>query len=223
MGRACALVEQMGKDTASLKDACQYLDVSSDRRAQIIIATVYEALAKAELKAPARVHGTFIAAGGTLDAYAAVGRVLGGAKASVLMVDPYADVKIVMEYAVLAPENVPIQVLADSDKKKHKATLKPAAERYEQQFRGSRAPLEVRLAPANTLHDRLIIVDHNSVWLLGQSFNALAERSPTSLIRANDETAQMKIAAYGAPCARKATVAACYNRRVTSRALMKRE
>jgi hypothetical protein len=131
----------------------------------------------------------------TFDAYAAVGKVLGAAKASVLMVDPYADVKI-LGFAVLAPDNVPVQVLADGAK--YKPTLKLAAERFGQQFRASRAPLEVRLSPPKTLHDRLIIVDNANVWLLGQSFNALAEGSPTSLIRENDETAQMKIAVYGA-------------------------
>jgi hypothetical protein len=54
----------------------------------------------------------------------------------------------------------------------------------------------ISLAPAKTLHDRLIIVDEAIVWLLGQSFNKLAERSHTSIVRVDTETAALKIRAY---------------------------
>jgi hypothetical protein len=49
-----------------------------------------------------------------LDAYAAVGKVLGAAKADVLMVDPYADEKAVTEYALLVPDNVTVRLVADT-------------------------------------------------------------------------------------------------------------
>jgi hypothetical protein len=48
-------------------------------------------------------------------------------------------------------------------------------------------------------HDESInchIIDKSVAFDLGQSFNALAERSPTSLIRSDPETASLKIAAY---------------------------
>jgi hypothetical protein len=61
---------------------------------------------------------------------------------------------------------------------------------------GSVRPLEARLAPDRSLHDRLIIIDERDSWSLGQSFNALAARAPTSLIRADTETAQLKIQAH---------------------------
>jgi hypothetical protein len=50
------------------------------------------------------------------------------------------------------------------------------------------------LAPAKTLHDRLIIVDNADVWLVGQSFNRLAERAPTTLARMNPEAGALKMA-----------------------------
>jgi hypothetical protein len=142
LGRAFALVEQaMGElQAAILMVACQHLNGPlREQNAQTVASYVYQALAKAELEAPARVQGAFIAAGHTLDAYAVVGRVLGMAKQSVLMVDPYADFKIVTEYAVLAPENVAVQILTDATS--HKSTLKPAAEKWSQQFGQTRAPL----------------------------------------------------------------------------------
>jgi hypothetical protein len=178
-----------------MRVACQNLPtVLREINAQTIASFVHQALAQVELIAPARVQGSFVAAGSTLDAYAAVGRVLGMAKTDVLMVDPYADVKAVTQYAVLAPDSVAVRILADAAS--HKATLKPAAEKWVQQFGQSRAPLEVRLAPAKTLHDRLIIVDGIDVWGLGQSFNKLAERAHTSLVRMDPETGALKVAAY---------------------------
>jgi hypothetical protein len=79
------------------------------------------------------------------------------------------------------------------------SALKPAAEHWRQQF-GALRPLEVRLAPAKALHDRLIQVDGSTVWVLGQSFNGLATRAHTSLVRMDDpESAALKIAAYAVP------------------------
>jgi hypothetical protein len=90
-------------------------------------------------------------------------------------------------------------VLADTAE--HKKTLGPAAQRWAQQFAKTRPPLEIRLAPAKTLHDRLIIVDEADAWTVGQSFNKLAERAPTSLVRADPETGALKISAM-ARCGR---------------------
>ena len=56
--------------------------------------------------------------------------------------------------------------------------------------------MEVRLAAARTLHDRLVIVEDRDAYTLGQSFNRLAKRAPTSLVRADAETAKMKAVAY---------------------------
>jgi hypothetical protein len=108
------------------------------------------------------------------------------------MVDPYADHNIV-QFANLAPSKVAVHVLADTKRCK-KDTLKPAAEKWVRQFH-DRPPLEVRLAPPLTLHDRYIITD-KEVWDLGQSFNQLAERSPTSLERSASETEAEKLEWY---------------------------
>jgi hypothetical protein len=101
-----------------------------------------------------------------------VGKALSEAKADVLMVDPYADATALTDYAVLAPDMVPVRLLARADRK---SLLKPAADRWVQQFKDR--PLAVRLAPAKTLHDRLILVDGKTAWVSGQSFNKLAERA----------------------------------------------
>ena len=115
------------------------------------------------------------------------------ATSDLLIVDPYLDEKALTDYALLAREDVRVRLLADE--KAHKASLKPAAARWSIQFKGLR-PLEVRLAPAKSLHDRLIIVDEATVWVLTQSLNRIATRSPASIVLAGPEVATLKVEAY---------------------------
>jgi hypothetical protein len=107
----------------------------------------------------------------------------------------WPDGKALTDFAVLAAEKVSLTLLAD--RKTVKPGLKPAAAAWVKQYSAQR-PLEVRLAPAGTLHDRLIIVDAKEVWVLTQSFNAFAARAPATIVRTDDETAALKVAAYDA-------------------------
>lgn len=198
LGRAAALVEAVGNyaDTAMFNIAAGSLGgVARAQYAHEIMVILNRALAKAELAAPASARGSFLPAGEPFSAINAVAKVLGSAKASALIVDPYADGNLLTEFAVLLPNGVPLQVLADEAD--HKPALKSVAAAYCQQY-GNTRPLEVRLAPAKTLHDRIILIDGREAWSLGQSFNALAKRAPTSLVRADAETAALKVSAYGA-------------------------
>jgi hypothetical protein len=108
LGRAAALIAETSDQATAItfQNCAQFLAVNRAYNAQAIMAIIYSALAKAELKAPAAVQGTFIPAGHAFDAFAAVGKVLGTAKTDVLMVDPYADEKVLTDYALLAPEQV---------------------------------------------------------------------------------------------------------------------
>jgi hypothetical protein len=102
LGRANALVAATGDtaNTIALRIASQHLNSPlREQNAQTISAIVYTALATAELAAPAQLQGSFIAAGHTLDAMAVVGNVLRKAATDVLLVDPYADERVVTEYA----------------------------------------------------------------------------------------------------------------------------
>lgn len=196
LGRASALVEAVGNlaDITAFNVSAQNLNGAlRASNAQTISVIVQRALAKAEMNAPASVKGAFVAAGSAFVAFAAVGKVVSQAKIGVLIVDPYADEKALTDFAVQAQEGVAIRILADEASLK--PTLKPAKERWIQQFGGAR-PIEVRLAAAKTLHDRLIFLDVKDVWSLTQSLNAFAARSPASIIRLDGEISVMKIAAY---------------------------
>ncbi|MPZ35770.1 MAG: phosphatidylserine/phosphatidylglycerophosphate/cardiolipin synthase family protein [Rhodospirillales bacterium] len=161
---------------------------------QHVLVIVHRAFARAELAAPAAIQGAFIPVGGTFTAFSALTKIFETATSSILIVDPHADGNLLSEYALSAPENVTVMVLADQAT--HKPGLKPAAQHWVNQYGQSR-PLQIRLAPERTLHDREIIVDDRDVWSLGQSFNALAKRSSTSLGCVDADTAKLKISAYG--------------------------
>lgn len=159
-----------------------------------ILQCLYNALAYVGRSAPSSLRGAFVPAGNAHDAIAAVGKILGEAKQSVMLIDPYADAAILERYALFAAEGVTVEVLADAADVK--ATLKPAAEAWVKQY-GTSRPLSVRLGPAKALHDRLIILDQTVAYTVGQSFNALAARAPTSINRIVDaETARRKIEAH---------------------------
>lgn len=202
LARVVARLEQSADpgdriDAGFFKAACDGLGstVVHETSVQTIVLILHRALARAEARAPAAAQGAFLPAGDAFTALVAVGKVLGGAQASALIVDPYASENLLTEFAVLAPEGIAVRVLAD--KADCKPGLKPAAERWVAQYGGKR-PLDVRLAAKKSLHDRLIAVDERHAWSVGQSFNALAQRAPTSLVRVDPETARMKIDAYDA-------------------------
>jgi hypothetical protein len=199
LGRAAALIAEAGdsSDIVLFKTAVGALTSlhTRDRAREDIALVLYRALAVAEIRAPLSAQGTFIPAGNSFDAFAAMGKVLGTATRDILIVDPYLDEKALTDFAPLAREGVSIRLLADAHT--YKPTLIPASKRWATQY-GSARPLAVRLAPARTLHDRIIIADAAGVWVLTQSLNAFAARSPASIVRVDEETAALKVSAYDA-------------------------
>jgi hypothetical protein len=141
---------------------------------QAIAAIVNRALAKAELMAPASISGKFITSGNTFDAFAAVGKVLERAKRFALFVDPFADHKLLEQFALLAPDGIAIRVLTTS---KQELTLVPAAQHWRNQFGGSR-PLEIRFLPPRHLHDQYIFIDGTEAWSFGASVQCSGRASP---------------------------------------------
>jgi hypothetical protein len=197
IGRVGALIEAAGNpmDIASFRTSVAGLNLSTMRfqAVQDVVGLLYRALAAAELKAPVAARGAFIPAGNAFDAFSAIGKVLAMATQDALIIDPYMDEKALTDFAVLSPAGVSIRLLADQQH--YKQTLAPAKQRWEAQH-GTARPIAARLAAARTLHDRAIILDRNSAWVLTQSLNAFASRSPASIVRTDQETAELKIAAY---------------------------
>jgi hypothetical protein len=166
-----------------------------ERNAETITAIVQNALIKAENEAPAWLQGTFLIAGNTSEAFAAVRAVFATAQRDVLLVDGDADGRTLTDCAVLAPDRVLVRLLAEQSERN--ALLCSAARHWTERF-GEARPLAVRLADAGTIHDKLIVVDRATAWAAGQPFNMLARRARTSLVRIPPQAAARMIAAHAA-------------------------
>jgi hypothetical protein len=195
IGRAEALISEVFGATGSVEfmQIRQQLERHRPWAQDEILKQLYRALAAVEMELPTPATGAFIPAGNTFDALKAVQRVFEGAKVDILIVDPYLDEKFLTEFALLAPNGVRLRLLTDIGS--HKASLLPAATNFKKQYENDR-PIELRGAAAKSLHDRMVAIDGQRIWTVGQSFNALATRAPTSFVEVDQETAALKMSAY---------------------------
>ncbi len=149
--------------------------------------------AVAELQAPASLSGAFVYAGKEFDAFIAVGKILSQANNNVLIVDPYMDETALVKFAVSLAPKVSIQLL--TERTTAKPSFVPSVQAWKNQY-GNERKLNARFTGGGALHDRLIIVDDKTAWILTQSLKDFAKKSPASLVKADDETAMLKVKAY---------------------------
>jgi len=195
LGRAEALVNEAGPSwvASEITLAIQHINSAARRDSLATISlTLYRALGAAELQAPASAKGAFIPVGNAFDAFAALSKLLQSARDDVLIVDPYMDETVLTEFGGAVPKGVGLRLM--TDRATHKPMLATAAKRWVSQY-GSGRPLQVRLAPAKSLHDRAILIDKATAWTLTQSLKDFAKRSPAEIVRA-DDIAPLKIEAY---------------------------
>ena len=160
-----------------------------------VMAAAHRIFARVELQAPHSATGSFINAGAGFDALATLAKILGSVKSHVLLVDPYMGAAALTDVATLLPANRELGLLADEGAVK--PALAPAAEKWIAQY-GAERPLKVCLAPRRTLHDRLLLVDDSDAWILTQSVEHFAARSPATIQKSDQETARLKFDAYTA-------------------------
>ena len=144
------------------------------------------------LAVPSSHDGAFIPVGSEFEAYSEISRIAAESSSELLIVDPYMDGKILTEF-LQSIEGKVINLL--SDENTVRPDLKVASAKWKGQY-GTNRPLELRLSPTRTLHDRLIVGDQKQVWALTQSFKDFAKRSTGSILRVDPETASLKIEAY---------------------------
>jgi hypothetical protein len=198
LGRVHALLSRMGMHTEAVAVSTYSTRLNGRDAAGArdqITSALYRGLAAAELRAPAAVQGSFIAAGDQFDAFSALGKVLSQATGDVVMVDPYMDEVTLTDFLPLVSEGVSIRLLSDAHSVK--PTLKPAVGKWQQQY-GDVRPLSAKLSAPRSLHDRLIILDSSSAWILTQSLKDFAARSPGSIAKVDAEAASLKVRAYEA-------------------------
>ena len=182
------------KEALQLTTACENLDGPLRARdAETITSILHHTFNKAELNAPREVRGSVVLIGGNLNAFEAISRLLATASSDALLVEPDAAAKILADYGILAPERITMCLLADEAQ--YKPSLIEGVQRWQQRFGDSRK-LMVRVASANTLHERLILLDSARGWVLGAPFSELAKRRHTLLLRMRPEEEARKLAVY---------------------------
>lgn len=196
LSRAEALVEASGSnvDTLTLKRARDSLKTYSHSHAAIM-GPIYNAYYRAELHCPVEAQGRFIAPQDTWNGYAALVRLFQKGCGTLFIVDPYVDATMFTELLPHAKASTKINCL--TSKTSNHAGLLAAYEKWQVSAPAGIAPVEVRYAPERTLHDRLIFVDGEEVWLISQSFKDIAKRSPASLALADEELSAAKTDHYG--------------------------
>lgn len=199
--RALAALELDG--VASMRDAAEfrhYMDsarrgfrtTSGDRLRQ----SLGNLMARCELRLPAEQRGAFIAVGDNFSAFATLTAVISDAKKDLFVVDPYLSHDAINRFIVASPQGVGIRLLRDGEGRQQALTpaLLAAMEAWNMQF--ADRPLEIRSAPARSLHDRAIFVDRTSAFTVSQSLKDIAARSPALVHRVTPELAGEKIDAY---------------------------
>jgi hypothetical protein len=196
LGKADALLEASGAIPAlfRFRTARQGLGSYTHSRDNLLI-PLHDAYSRIELMAPAALQGAFIPGGDTWNGYAALVRLFQRDCDNLLVVDPYLNAVI---YTDLAPHSVArrgVRCLAAQRPQNHPGLL-AAAGKWAADSISASHPVEVRYAPASSLHDRLIIIDGIEVWLISQSLKDIAKRSPASVSRADPDLSAMKVQHY---------------------------
>jgi hypothetical protein len=198
--RWLASANSIAKSSGSLTEPLQ-LTVASEnldgpsraRNAETITNILHRMFIQAEANAPREIRGSVLLIGGSLDAHRAIRRLLATASSDAFLIEPDAAGKILADFAILAPERTTVRLLADEAE--YRPSLIGGVQRWQQRFGNSRN-LMVRVASANTLYERLILLDAERAWVLGAPFSQLAKRTHTTLVRMRPEEEARKIELY---------------------------
>lgn len=196
LGKADALLEASKSISAlaAFRAARARLGGYSHSRNDLLI-PLYDAFSRIELLVPAAQQGAFIPGGDTWNGYAALVKIMQTECDDLLIVDPYLNSVIYTDLAPHAAARKSIRCLAAKRAEYHQGLL-AAAGKWVNDGISTSHPVEVRYAPAGSLHDRLIIIDSVDVWLISQSLKDIAKKSPASVTRAETELGQLKAHHY---------------------------
>ena len=197
LAKAEALVEASGSlnDQLDFSMARRKLGTLAQSRTHIM-GPLLKAFERVELHAPATGQGRFIPPGETWNGYAALVKIIQPPCTDILIVDPYLDGSAFID--LMPQSNAKELVRCLTVKGAYHNSLIAAAHKWQSDGSSSNHPAEVRYAPPNSLHDRVIIVDRRDVWLISQSLKDIAAKSPATLTLADPEMANLKMAHYDA-------------------------
>lgn len=196
LGRAHTALEGIfnGFDEIQFQVASESLgSILRKDNAQIIRATLHRALARVEARLPASSGNAFIAPGNVWSAFVQISDVFAKAKSDVLVVDPYMDDSILRDYGGRLADGVTLRLLTTTKVRRFVDVLVPAAQKWNAAH--PLRPASVRSAN-QPVHDRIIAIDQQSVWIVTQSLKDLGATAPATVTKFVDDLTPEKLSAY---------------------------
>jgi hypothetical protein len=192
LGRARSVVAQHDSFAAAMLIAVTGWreDGTRERNLGQVLAGLFQTRASLEDKIPAGADQVF-GPGARYDFMKAFREITASAKKALLIVDPYVDGAIFDAYISGVAAGVDVRLLSLS----HKTfgQVEPAAEAFVSQHP---RPLAIRKAALKQIHDRLVFVDDDVCWVLGQSIKDATNASPTYLAPLSPDVTELKRAWY---------------------------
>jgi hypothetical protein len=199
LGRADALLDASGLVSAivSFRAARQRIGIHNIFSRTDLLLPLHDAFSRMELQVPASMKGSFIAGGDTRNGYSAIVRIMQTDCDDLFIIDPYISSALFTDLAPVVKARAGLRCLTAKRADNHPSLL-AVAKKWAGDSISTGISVEVRYTNPANLHDRLIIVDGQEVWLLSQSMKDIAKRSPASISRAEPELGQMKAQHYEA-------------------------
>lgn len=173
------------KCNATLRSMDRKWTASINELCQLVLRTIEELRLELELEGEENI-GQVYNAGEVFNLYADLKEIIGNAKKSVFVVDAYFSTEAFSGYLAELNPNVSVRILAGQ----YSDGVQMAIRLHQTQFGSS-----FELKRSKDMHDRVIIIDDESPWILGASIKD-AGKKPTYLVPVPPVLAEKKIQAY---------------------------
>lgn len=191
LAQAHALINKWQRmEAISFRTACDFMSSSLMRDSSLtkIFGTIHRAVADLELKVPTDIKVSF-GAGNVYDFFNALTKVIASAEKSIFIIDPYLDHTVFDHYLNSRQAGVKVRLLLSHNAQK----IVPSAQKYVSQYGEV-----LELMESKSLHDRVIFIDGDVCWLLGQSLKDAAKAKPTYLVPLPPDVVPEKLKNYEA-------------------------
>ena len=194
LGKAVALVSKWNRHEADLLqiqiNSINPLFAVSGNGLTGIFTRIYRAIGDLELSVQPG-GGEVFAPGEVYDFFRALRVQILSAKQSILIVDPYMDADAFDKYCHEVAPSVALYLVVgtkrDGGANQYLNGLKGAVGDFNKSYGAS---IEIR--QSGDLHDRILIIDSEKVWVIGQSIKDAAKDSPTYFVPLDPGTASLK-------------------------------
>lgn len=189
LGKTHALLTRWNDAEANtFRQISGFLGTQITREGNVVqlIGILHRALADLRLNTPSKADQAF-GPGAVYDFFKALKDLLSTATQSVMVVDPYLDDQVFDTYISGILSSVGVKLLT----KKTGDHFKPALERYQSQHSQF-----IQARKTKAIHDRAVMIDGRSCWVLGQSIKDAAKFMPTYIAPLSVDTAGDKIRIY---------------------------